>query len=642
MIGKTLNHYQILDKLGEGGMATVYLAEDTRLSRKVALKVLPEDFAQDPDRIARFEREAKAIAALNHPNIVTIYSVEEADGVRFLTMELVDGKSLDELIPDGGMELDEFFDLALPLINAVAAAHRRGVTHRDIKPGNVMVSTEGVVKLLDLGLAKLDPSMTPGTTESSADTLTKEGRAIGTVPYMAPEQLAGRPLDHRVDIFALGVVLYEMLTGGRPFVGGSSAELISAIFRDTPKPVTEIKVSLPNGLGHSLRRCLEKLPEDRFQSAEDLRVALESVAQTSSATPADHPGKETVRLKAAPRKKVKTQWLIAVGIALAVAIVAGAVFSLLLREKRQAPVGSPAAADLTLVLLPIIETGRAEDPELAGRIGAELGSTLDAVGGLQVLEGSEQDRKLAAISGNYRLGSSIEWIGTDGASARIGFEMSRAADGALIWSESFEIEDMATPLAQSQLTATVRARIGHLLGLEVQEAPGMDLAAEPSQTSPAPRSIERPSSRTATVKAKAKTEAKATVVEPAPQRPAPSSTAPVEAGPVDIQLALSLTSTLAEGVVSIYADTVQIYRRPFSFTVRKEGVLGRVGLKKRVAGELADSMLVPNKTSKLRVYIALEQQPARQFLLTPDLRDDGTDLLVVDIRKKNVIDVHLE
>ena len=256
MIGRQLNHYRIVDKLGEGGMAEVFLAEDTRLGRRVALKVLPPETARDPSRIRRFEREAKAIAALNHPNIVTIYSVEEAEGLRFLTMELIEGQLLSDLIPVDGMPLESFYTIALPLVGAVAAAHRRGVTHRDIKPANVMLNSEGVVKLLDLGLAKLESAAEPDETASSAATLTREGRAIGTVPYMAPEQLAGKTVDHRADIFGLGVVLYEMVTGRRPFVASSSAELISAILRDTPRQVSEINHELPAALDRTIRRCL--------------------------------------------------------------------------------------------------------------------------------------------------------------------------------------------------------------------------------------------------------------------------------------------------------------------------------------------------------------------------------------------------
>ena len=200
-------------------MGDVYLAADTKLDRKVALKVLPPELAESDERRARFKREAKAIAALNHPNIVTIYSVEEADGVHFLTMELVQGQSLDRLIPEGGLEVERLLDIALPLADAVSAAHEQGIVHRDLKPGNVMLSDRGQVKVFDFGLARISKSKTPQTLDSdqSTDMATRSGVVLGTVPYMSPEQLQGKTVDRRSDIFSLGAVLYQMATGRAPF-----------------------------------------------------------------------------------------------------------------------------------------------------------------------------------------------------------------------------------------------------------------------------------------------------------------------------------------------------------------------------------------------------------------------------------------
>src|SRR5712675_264861 len=223
MVGRTLNHYRILEKIGAGGMGEVYAAEDLHLHRKVALKVLPGALAGDAARRARFEREATAVAALNHPNIVTVYSVEAADGIHFMTMELVEGKTLSELLPRDGLPLPKFFDLAVPLADAVAAAHRAGVVHRDLKPDNVVVNADGRVKILDFGLAKFDEAQRPSSEGSALPTrhLTQEGQILGTVAYMSPEQVEGKSLDQRTDIFSLGVVLYEMATGRRPFQGES-------------------------------------------------------------------------------------------------------------------------------------------------------------------------------------------------------------------------------------------------------------------------------------------------------------------------------------------------------------------------------------------------------------------------------------
>ena len=229
MIGQTLAHYKILKKIGSGGMGEVFLAEDTKLDRKVAVKVLPPELAESEERRARFTREAKAIAALNHPNIVTVHSVEQAGDVHFITMELVKGKTLTELLPSSGLSLAKFFEVAIPLADAVAAAHQEGITHRDLKPDNVMKSDDGRIKVLDFGLAKPKrPQNRMGSIDSELPTeqRTQEGRILGTVAYMSPEQAEGKPIDALTDIFSLGIVFYEMLTGSRPlpgrYLGGGS------------------------------------------------------------------------------------------------------------------------------------------------------------------------------------------------------------------------------------------------------------------------------------------------------------------------------------------------------------------------------------------------------------------------------------
>ena len=282
MIGTTLRHYQILRRLGEGGMGEVYAAEDTRLSRQVALKVLRPEMAADPERLRRFQREARAVAALSHPNIVTLYSVEEADGVQFLTMELVEGKTLAEVIPEGGLPLGALLELAVPLVEAVAFAHERGIVHRDLKPANVMLAADGRLKVLDFGLAKLRP-------ESSVDETTRlltvslTGQAVvGTAAYMSPEQAEGRPVDHRSDIFSLGVILYELACGTRPFGGDTAVSVISAILKDTPRPVSAMNRAVPPALERVITRALAKDPAERYQEAADLRNELMRVRAQSA------------------------------------------------------------------------------------------------------------------------------------------------------------------------------------------------------------------------------------------------------------------------------------------------------------------------------------------------------------------------
>jgi len=270
MTGETLAHYRVLEKIGEGGMGAVYLAEDTELERRLALKVLPEEFAANGDRISRFRREAKAIARLNHPNIVTVYSVEQHNGTHFITMELVEGTPLDKEILEDGLSADAFFDIALPLSAAIATAHDSGVIHRDLKPANVMIAADGAVKVLDFGLAKVDPQGEETGDDSSTAMLTAYGAIVGTAAYMSPEQAEGKVADERSDLFSLGVVLYEMATGQRPFDGGSLLATVSSILRDDPKPIADHRSDLPDHLERIITRCLEKKPEERYQKAREL------------------------------------------------------------------------------------------------------------------------------------------------------------------------------------------------------------------------------------------------------------------------------------------------------------------------------------------------------------------------------------
>jgi eukaryotic-like serine/threonine-protein kinase len=314
--GTALGHYTIVRKLGSGGMGDVFLAEDSRLARRVALKVVRPEVAADPARRARFESEARAVAALNHPNIVTVHSIERAGDVHFITMEYVRGRPLSSIIPAAGLPLRRFFDLALPLVEAVAAAHERGVTHRDLKPDNVMVTDDDRVKVLDFGLAKLNPALDPGadTTLTAQRPLTADGQVIGTVAYMSPEQAEGKPLDHRSDIFSVGIMLFEMATGQRPFRGDSRASIMSAILRDDPLRSGMLAHPLPPAVERMIQRSLEKPPSRRYQSALDLRNDLLEARQAiESGAGAQHPGRAPV------------PWLYA-GLAAAGILAAGAFF----------------------------------------------------------------------------------------------------------------------------------------------------------------------------------------------------------------------------------------------------------------------------------------------------------------------------
>jgi TolB-like protein/Flp pilus assembly protein TadD len=277
LIGRQLGTYEVLSLLGAGGMGEVYRARDTKLNRDVALKILPNVFALDADRLARFRREAQAVAALNHPHIVTIFSIEEQDDVPFMTMELIEGCTLDQGIPDGGLSLARFFDIAVALADALSAAHRKHIIHRDLKPANVMVTDDGNVKVLDFGLARtVAPDVVSLAEAVTSLGLTADGTIVGTMPYMSPEQIEAKPLDHRTDLFSLGIILYELATGQRPFQGDSSAGLMSSILKDHPEPVGERRADLPGGVCRLIGQCLEKHQRDRIQTANEVLVELKA------------------------------------------------------------------------------------------------------------------------------------------------------------------------------------------------------------------------------------------------------------------------------------------------------------------------------------------------------------------------------
>ena len=344
MVGTSIGHYHIVESLGKGGMGEVYAAEDTRLGRRVALKMLSRGLAMDADHRERFEREARAVAALNHPNIVTIYSVEEADGVPFLTLELVEGRTLDALIPAGGLPLDRILAYAIPLADAVGAAHQRGITHRDLKPGNVMIGDDGRLKVLDFGLAKLKESNASLAASLPTQELTGEGRIVGTVAYMSPEQAEGKPVDSRSDVFSLGVVIFEMATSQRPFKGDTQVSLLSSIIKDTPSSLTDLKTDLPRDLARIVRRCLSKDPEDRYQTAKDLRNDLRALKEDLSSGAVAAAVSGVHALAPAPGTAAKRRYVTMAVAGIAALSVAAAAFVYWSRDDRQPGAASPANA----------------------------------------------------------------------------------------------------------------------------------------------------------------------------------------------------------------------------------------------------------------------------------------------------------
>ena len=280
--GTRLSQYEILSPIGAGSMGEVYRARDTRLDREVAIKVLPELVMYDADRLQRFEVEAKAAAALNHPNILAVYQMGTYAGVPYLVSELLEGKTLAESMRRGPLPVRKALDYAVQIAVGLAAAHEKGIVHRDLKPDNLFVTKDGRIKILDFGLAKV---MQPKEHATNAPTLTMPGVAMGTVGYMSPEQVRGLATDHRTDIFAFGAILYEMTMGKRAFERSTSADTMSAILNEEPKPLSELAPDTPLALQRVILRCLEKNPEQRFQSASDLAFALQALLDSGSASP---------------------------------------------------------------------------------------------------------------------------------------------------------------------------------------------------------------------------------------------------------------------------------------------------------------------------------------------------------------------
>ena len=397
--GIRLGTYEIVGPLGAGGMGEVYRAKDLRLGREVALKVLPVEVASSPDRLARFEREARTAAGLNHPNIVTLFSIEEEDGIRFLTMELIDGRTLSDLVAPGGLPLSRILELSIPLTDALAAAHERGVVHRDLKPGNVMVTRDGRVKVLDFGLAKsacgeaLPPAASQAVTAESP--VSGQGLVLGTVPYMAPEQLRGEAVDARADLFALGVIVYELAAGHRPFAGQTCADVTSAILRDAPGLLGAVRPDLPGGLERIVCRCLEKDPRARTQTALEVSNDLRALRRTLERGPLLEPPSEDVA---------------------------------------------------SIAVLPFVNRSRDEEDEyFSDGLADELINVLAKIRGLRVAARTSsfhfkgKDLTIAEVGQVLRVATVLEGsVRKAGNRVRISVQLVKVSDGYHLWSESYD------------------------------------------------------------------------------------------------------------------------------------------------------------------------------------------------------------
>ena len=489
MIGQTLNHYKILDRLGKGGMGVVYKALDTKLNRQVAIKLLPPELTADPERRLRFQREAQTAAALDHPNIATIHEVGEHEGSQYIVMQLVEGRTLREVIGDHPMPLKEWLRVALPMAEGLSHAHARHVIHRDLKPENVMITGEQQVKILDFGLAKLrepeDASTGTGSDvhsrlETISGELSRAGKVFGTAAYMSPEQARGEKTDHRSDVFSFGTVLYQMASGQLPFKRDTDVETLAAVIREEPKPLLQIATQFPQDAERLVRKAMEKEPGRRYQHADDLSTDLKNlqrdldsgrVSIPSGVSPP--PGTTSgVQVQQPPVRALtgKTRkWVIAAIVILAV--LAG-VFGYLRFRSSESSAGTTVSARKMIVVLPFENLGSSDDDYFAAGMTEEITSRLAAVRGLGVISRKSALRfartdKTTRQAGeelgvSYVLEGTIRWArNPNGANrVRITPQLIRVSDDTNLWAGTYDrvIEDIFE--VQSEISEKVIEQLG--------------------------------------------------------------------------------------------------------------------------------------------------------------------------------------
>jgi len=455
MIGQTVSHYRILEKLGGGGMGVVYKAEDTRLGRRVALKFLPDELSRDRHAVERFQREARAASALNHPHICTIYDISEHDGRQFIIMELLEGQTLKRRLEALPVQTKLLLDWGMQLADALGAAHAKGIVHRDIKPANIFITERGQVKVLDFGLAKL---LQPLSEATLTESVTQTQGVAGTLPYMAPEQLRGGEVDARTDLYALGVVLYEIATGRRPFQSTLPTALSADILHKPPLPPGRTNPELPPKLQDIILKCLEKEPEDRYQSAKELEVDLRRLAMPSSMTAGAAPAPRPWRRAARPA---------AYGVG-AVLVVAALLAGLNLGGWRARLLGRTALPRIeSLAVLPLENFSRDPDQEyFADGMTEALITDLSKVSSLRVISRTSvmqykgAKKPLPQIARELQVDAVVEGsVERSGNRVRISAQLIHAATDSHIWADSYERELRDVLGLQSEVAQAIASEV---------------------------------------------------------------------------------------------------------------------------------------------------------------------------------------